>query len=109
MLGYLETIDSSTSFSDHVRRALEFYTLGQPGFDLEEFRRFARDFSETIGDAGAEGEEKEDRNHEIDVYLEQLKSLVARCEEEGERGEESPSTGGGSMGLAAFESNADDF
>ncbi len=106
MLSYLETIESSTSFSDHVRRALEVYTLAHPAFDLEEFRRFARGFSESIGDERAEGEEKEDRNHEIDIYLEQLKSLVAQCEEEQGGGPVAP---GDLMGMVVFESSAEDF
>ena len=105
MLSYLETIESSTSFSDHVRRALEVYTVAHPAFELDEFRRFARAFSETIGDEGAEGEEQEDRNHEIDIYLEQLKSLVAQCEEE----KGGPVAPGDLMGMAAFESSAEDF
>ena len=105
MLSYLETIESSTSFSDHVRRALEVYTLAHPAFELDEFRRFARDFSETIGDEGAEGEEQEDRNNEIDIYLEHLKSLVAQCEEE----KGAPVAPGDLMGMAAFESSAEDF
>jgi len=108
MLGYLETIDSSTSFSDHVRRALEVYTLAHPSFEVDEFREFAEEFGDTLGDSKATGVKAEEREAEIEIYLEQLKSLVTQYEENKES--PNPHEGYFSAGeIEAFESSADDF